>query len=115
MDCVTLYSPDDYYNKTERNFCLIDWKTSQKPKRSLLSTFDNPLQIAAYIGALNHDPNYPFQINQGMIVVAYNNGDEANVLSMNKKSLETYWKLWLQRLTLYEKLKHEFVENEYQN
>ena len=105
MDCVTLYSnTNDYGN--ERNVCLIDWKTSQKPKYSLQSTYDNPLQIDAYIGALNHDPNYPFQIDQGLIVIVYNNGEKANVLPLKKKQLEKYWKLWLQRLTLYEQSKN---------
>ena len=105
MDCCTLYFEDDPSNKSSKKprLVLIDWKTSQKQKLSVSSTFDNPLQIAAYIGAFNHDPRYPLQIEEGLIVVVYNNGRPANVLPLKQKSLETYWKLWLQRLTLYEK------------
>jgi hypothetical protein len=53
LDCVALYK--------NRNLVLVDWKTSGKRKKSVRWTFDNPLQIAAYAGALNHDPNYNLQ------------------------------------------------------
>lgn len=34
--------------------CVIDWKTSKKIKPTIRDTFDNPIQIAAYIGAINN-------------------------------------------------------------
>lgn len=37
---------------------LIEWKTSGKPKLSVKSMFDDPLQVVAYLGALNFDGNY---------------------------------------------------------
>lgn len=42
--------------------CAIDWKKSDKVKETIGATYDAPLQIAAYIGALNASMKYPFQV-----------------------------------------------------
>ena len=35
------------------NQCLIDWKTSKRAKTEIQHTYDNPVQVAAYAGAMN--------------------------------------------------------------
>ncbi|NXH13282.1 MGME1 exonuclease, partial [Bucco capensis] len=89
VDCVAKY---------RGQLCVIDWKTSEKPKPSLENTFDNPLQVAAYIGALNHDANYDFQVRCGLIVVAYRDGSPAHPHFLAPELCSHYWNKWLLRL-----------------
>uniref|UniRef100_A0A8C4UKQ1 Mitochondrial genome maintenance exonuclease 1 n=1 Tax=Falco tinnunculus TaxID=100819 RepID=A0A8C4UKQ1_FALTI len=92
VDCVAKY---------RGQLCVIDWKTSEKSKPSLKNTFDNPLQVAAYIGAINHDANYDFQVSCGLIVVAYKNGFPAHPHFMDPDLCSQYWNKWLLRLEEY--------------
>ncbi|NXD15713.1 MGME1 exonuclease, partial [Nothocercus nigrocapillus] len=92
VDCVAKY---------RGQLCVIDWKTSEKSKPSLQNTFDNPLQVAAYIGAINHDVNYDFQVSCGLIVVAYKNGSPAHPHFMDPDLCSQYWNKWLLRLEEY--------------
>ncbi|XP_075875007.1 mitochondrial genome maintenance exonuclease 1 [Nelusetta ayraudi] len=78
--------------------CVIDWKTSEKPKPLLSNTYDNPIQIAAYAGALNNDPKYKYQVENGLIVVVYKDGSPAHAHCLNSDLMSDYWKRWLVRL-----------------
>lgn len=78
--------------------CVIDWKTSEKPKPFLSNTYDNPIQIAAYTGALNSDPNYKYQVENGLIVVVYKDGSPAHAHCLSSDLMLDYWKSWLIRL-----------------
>uniref|UniRef100_A0ACB8EBX3 Mitochondrial genome maintenance exonuclease 1 n=1 Tax=Sphaerodactylus townsendi TaxID=933632 RepID=A0ACB8EBX3_9SAUR len=89
VDCVAEY---------RGTLCVIDWKTSGKPKPLLRNTFDNPLQIAAYVGAINHDANYDFQVDCGLLVVAYKDGSPAHAHYIDSGLCSQYWKKWLLRL-----------------
>lgn len=78
--------------------CVIDWKTSEKPKPFLSNTYDNPVQVAAYAGALNNDGNYKYQVENGLIVVAYKDGSPGHAHQLNSELMLTNWKTWLLRL-----------------
>jgi genome maintenance exonuclease 1 len=42
---------------------VIDWKTSKKKKVNLVQCHSYPIQVSAYAGAINFDPDYPFQVS----------------------------------------------------
>ena len=93
------------FHLRSKKVVLIDWKTTEKPKLSLKATYDAPLQVAAYVGALNHDLRYPYQIENALIVVVNKTGKEATILKMDKKNLIKYWLEWIKRCKAYEELK----------
>ncbi|XP_053978369.1 uncharacterized protein LOC128876218 [Hylaeus volcanicus] len=92
VDCIACYRD---------KVCVIDWKQSEKRKSTLASTYDAPVQLAAYVGALNASDNYPFMIDMGVVVIAYTNGDPATVHVLENDVLEKSWKDWLKRLQQY--------------
>ncbi|XP_056464875.1 mitochondrial genome maintenance exonuclease 1 [Gadus chalcogrammus] len=89
VDCVARY---------RGVLCVIEWKTSERPKPYLSNTYDNPLQVAAYAGALNSDDNYNYQVENGLIVVAYKDGSPAHVHQLGSELLLEFWQKWLLRL-----------------
>ena len=50
------------FNSYRGTLVLIDWKTSDRRKNTLKATYDDPVQLAAYMGAINADSNYPFEV-----------------------------------------------------
>ncbi|EEB14202.1 conserved hypothetical protein [Pediculus humanus corporis] len=94
LDCVASY----------RNVpCVIEWKKSEKLKTDVSSTYDAPLQLCAYLGALSWlklEKNLP-PLTNGLVVVAYNTGVPANVFQMDYECCQYYWNKWLKRLQKY--------------
>lgn len=82
---------------------VIDWKTSAKHKTNLKDCYSYPQQVVAYGAAVNYDDSYPFQVCNGVIVIAYENGDPADVHHLSKEMSEVYWLEWLMRLQQYKK------------
>ncbi|XP_008592656.1 PREDICTED: mitochondrial genome maintenance exonuclease 1 [Galeopterus variegatus] len=102
LDCVAEY---------QGKLCVIDWKTSERPKPYIQNTYDNPLQVVAYVGAINYDANYSFQVQCGLIVVAYKDGSPAHPHFMDEELCSHYWAKWLLRLEKYtEKEKNQNIE-----
>lgn len=101
VDCVACY---------ENELVVIDFKTAEKPKKSVGSLFDNPLQVTAYCGAINNDKNIPRSvidrnICSGLVIVAYIDGSEASVYYLGREKVTNdYWKQWTTRLEQYSRL-----------
>lgn len=62
FDCLANY---------KGTLCLIDWKTSKKPKSSLADCYDYPLQAVAYAGAINHDPRVNLKVKKKLSSCIY--------------------------------------------
>ncbi|XP_072168003.1 mitochondrial genome maintenance exonuclease 1-like [Diadema setosum] len=95
LDCITQY---------RGKLCVIEFKTSRKPKNDLAKCFDNPLQAVAYVGALNFDPRYQLQVDQALLVIAYKDGSPADVHVMTSDLCDLYWQRWLRRLQEYREI-----------
>jgi len=93
----------DCIGRLNDDICLIDWKTSEKLKPDLKSLYDNPLQLVAYIGAINADPAYKSleSIDKGAVIVIYNSGFSANIHRIPVKKLQNFWSEWLKRLNIF--------------
>ncbi|KAG8319108.1 mitochondrial DNA repair [Homalodisca vitripennis] len=101
-DCVALF----------RNVpVVIDWKLSDKPKKELKDTYEAPVQIAAYIGAFNHDPNYKWGVSHGLVAVAYSNGDPCDVFLLSPQYCQIYWRHWLMRFDKFKARTHLHVDH----
>ncbi|XP_012524759.1 mitochondrial genome maintenance exonuclease 1 [Monomorium pharaonis] len=92
VDCIASYRGENY---------VIDWKKSDRKKLNLKETYDAPVQLAAYIGAINASNLYPFEIKRGLLVIAYTCGAPATVYEVSDNTLQQYWTVWLRRLQKY--------------
>lgn len=94
VDCVSFH---------DSTLSVIEWKKSDRQKKSLNFTFDAPVQLCSYLGALNASKEEFREnpIKSGVVVVAYNDGQEADLFELNESDLKKYWKLWLHRLQEY--------------
>lgn len=100
VDCVAFYNDE---------LVVIDFKTAEKPKHTKESLYDNPLQITAYCGAINRDPNIPINaidrnICSGLIITAYTDGSAATLHQFSRDEINSLWKQWIDRLDQYTRL-----------
>ncbi|XP_055703435.1 mitochondrial genome maintenance exonuclease 1-like [Phlebotomus papatasi] len=92
VDCVSLVDSELH---------VIEWKKSERMKPNLADTFDAPLQLAAYLGAVNatlpaHGLTTP--VLRGAVVVIYTDGTPAHVHLLGNSDVRFYWRAWLLRL-----------------
>lgn len=92
FDCLAKYKGE---------LVVIDWKTSSKPKPTMAQLYDEPLQTAAYTGAINYDPSLTYNIDKFVVVIAYESGEPATVHAFSSKVCQEYWNYYLKRLTTY--------------
>ncbi|KAL4715756.1 hypothetical protein ACJJTC_006335 [Scirpophaga incertulas] len=83
---------------------LIEWKKSDKPRKSISLTYDNPVQLAAYFGAVCNDLNYKhLNVRDALLVIAYTDGSKADAYHLSTDKLREHWAQWLIRLEAYMK------------
>lgn len=114
VDCVACYKDE---------LCVIDFKTAEKPKKTVESLYDNPLQVTAYCGAINNDKSIPSHVIDrnicaGLVIVAYIDGSAASVYHLGReKMINDYWQQWTARLNQYigmEAFNHSRVDQKFQ-
>lgn len=94
VDCVAV-------SRKSNTLSVIEWKNSDRYKKTVSNTYDAPLQLCAYLAALNATTFRDNPITNGVIVVAYNDGQDADIFQLSNTELKKYWKVWLNRLQDY--------------
>lgn len=100
---------------------LVDWKTVNKTSGKSNSTtekltsdlYSNPIQIAAYVAAVNSDPAYKSfpTIKRAAIVLAYEDGRGVEVVSMNEDDIEVSYEFYLNNNSLFSNTLISFVND----
>ncbi len=92
VDCVASYQGIP---------CICDWKTADKPKKSLERLYDAPLQLAAYCGAANQCyQEHGININHALLVVAIPELP-AEIFWFRPEDIINYWQQWQERVTAF--------------
>ncbi|XP_055532747.1 mitochondrial genome maintenance exonuclease 1-like isoform X2 [Wyeomyia smithii] len=104
-----VYHPFLHYNGVvdcvsciDNQLHIIEWKTSENQKTNLSGTYDAPLQLCAYLGALKAESELSdLDVTKGAVLVAYTDGKPAHIHSIDQTKLKRYWAAWLRRLQEY--------------
>lgn len=92
VDCVASYKGIP---------CICEWKTADKPKGSVERLYEYPLQLSAYLGAINqYYQDYGIKLNHALLVVAIPEMP-AEVFLFEQLAMEDYWQQWLGRVAEY--------------
>ncbi len=92
VDCVASYQGVP---------CVCEWKTADKPKGSIERLYEHPLQLTAYMGAVNeYYQDYGIEIAHALLVVAIPER-EAEVFWFEREAMNEYWRQWEVRVAQY--------------
>ena len=97
VDCVASYKGIP---------CICEWKTADKPKNSIERLYEYPLQLVAYMAAVNdYYRDYNIKLNHGLLVVAIPEMS-AEVFLFDSEVMNNYWEQWQKRVAEYWKSKY---------
>lgn len=89
VDCVASYQDIP---------CICEWKTADRPKQSIDRLYDYPLQVVAYLGAVNHSyQDYAINLAHALLVIAVPD-HPAEVFWFEADMLKQLWQQWEQRV-----------------
>lgn len=92
VDCVAIYKGIPV---------VCEWKTADKPKSSISSLYEYPLQLAAYVGAVNYNyQDYGMQLDHAMLAIAIPD-TTAQVFWFEPLDIQKYWQQWVERVKAY--------------
>lgn len=81
--------------------CICEWKTADKPKGSVERLYEYPLQLTAYLGAVNqYYQDCGVKLDHALIVVAIPEMP-AEVFWFEPGAMIDYWQQWEQRVDQY--------------
>jgi hypothetical protein len=81
--------------------CLCEWKTADRPKGSVEHLYDYPLQLAAYVGAVNHTyHDCGLWLHQALLAIAIPEMP-AEMFWFDREAIDFYWQQWEQRVAEY--------------
>jgi hypothetical protein len=98
VDCVASYQGIP---------CICEWKTADKPKGSIERLYEYPLQLSAYLGAVNEFyREFGIEVKNCLLVVAIPDMP-AEIFWFEPEIMNDYWQMWIQRVTEYWKYRRQ--------
>ena len=92
VDCVASYQSIP---------CICEWKTADKPKGSIERLYEYPLQLSAYLGAVNEFyREFGIEVKNCLLVVAIPDMP-AEIFWFEPEIMNEYWQIWINRVQEY--------------
>jgi hypothetical protein len=92
VDCVASYQGIP---------CICEWKTADKPKVSIERLYEYPLQLSAYLGAVNaFYREFGIEVKNCLLVIAIPDMP-AEIFWFEPEIMNEYWQMWIQRIAEY--------------